>query len=204
MAECTDANKKTTTEMKKTLPARTPVLKVFQQQQGILEDETIKYVLPIFASTEDERYPLGSAVLLQIAEKRFLISAAHVFDENNHAGVNIEFPGQDSFVSLVGRVVITPVPSSNDRDDDVLDIAVLHLSDEHGISGGGLFRMGTFREINQGKGKIVLVGIPVTRKPKCLLATNITVALEMIRAEHPDLTREIPGSTYFKLGITKS
>lgn len=287
--------------MKKKLPPLTPAHQAFNKQTATAEDQTTRYVIPLYAIDENnERYSLGSAVLLKIKDKKFLSSAAHVFDENKNPKnpTNIEIPGKNTFIPIPGQVLKTGLPASGKREDDPYDIAVVQLNDDiaeqlnhhefltinqvdpsdkpykqslytftgypgtkqkmpkgdaltlepvrytsmplppekypsgfqlgphhaidfdkkkmiarngklqtppdpHGVSGGGLFRLGTFNEIKNGQATPTLVGIAIETQPGCLLATNITFALELIKSEHPDLDDEIPHSEYCKLDITK-
>jgi len=279
----------------------TPTHAAFNQRVADAEDRTAKYVIPLYATDEDgQRYCLGSAVLLQINKTRFLLSAAHVFDENknpNHA-TNIEIIGNTHLVPISGSVIKSPLPPSGKRTDDHFDIVVIPLTndlaaelerftfldstqvdpsdkpykqslytftgypstkqklvkagtltieavrytgmplhpeqyptgfalgphtgidyskkqmiartgkvqsppDPHGVSGGAIFRLGTFEEIANGTSTETLVGIAIEDHKTSLIGTNITYALEMIRAHYPELEDHLPRSEYFKIDATK-
>jgi hypothetical protein len=75
--------------------------------------------------------------------------------------------------------------------------------DPHGVSGGGLFRLGTFDDIKNNASTPALVGIAIEDHNTCLIATNIAYALELIRADQPELDEHIPHSTYLKINVTK-
>jgi hypothetical protein len=241
-------------------------------------------------------YCLGSAVLLKIADQTFLISAAHVFDENKNPKhrTNIAIVGKHQLIPLGGGVIKSPIPPSGRRSDDKIDIAIVSLGreiaqelgnfsfleinqvdpsdapykqslytftgypstkqepiknltltiapvrytsgplppdkypagyefgphtgidyskkqmiarsgkvqappDPHGLSGGGIFRLGTFDQIASGTNREVLVGIAIEDHKTSLIGTNITFALEMIRAYHPELDQHIPHGKYLKI-----
>jgi hypothetical protein len=286
---------------KQQLPELTPKHIAFNAQAAATEDQTTRYVIPLYAIDENkERYALGTAVLLKINDKHFLITAAHVMDENKNPrwATDIEIPGKNKFIPLNGQVIKTPLPPSGKRNDDKWDTAVVQLNndlitqldhhdvldinqvdpsdkpykksiytftgypstkqkmpkngiltiepvrytsgpldpdkfpegydfgphlgidyskkkmiarngkiqsppDPHGVSGGGLFRIGTYDDIANKKNKPALVGIAIEDHKTSLIATNITVALEMIRADQPDLSDAIPKSEYFHFDVTK-
>jgi hypothetical protein len=71
----------------------------------------------------------------------------------------------------------------------------------HGSSGGGIFRLGTFEEINNGTATPTLIGIATTVKSKCLLGTNIAYALAMIGASYSHLSDVIPQSDYCQFTV---
>jgi hypothetical protein len=73
--------------------------------------------------------------------------------------------------------------------------------DPYGVSGGGLFRLGTFDDIKNNAPTPTLVGIAIENHKTCLIAINIAYALELIRANHQEL--DIPQSTYLSIDVTK-
>lgn len=106
---------------KQKLPPLTPAHIAFNKNVTAGEDQTTRHVIPLYAIDENkERYALGSAVLLQITDKKFLISAAHVFDENKNTKnpTDIEIPGANTFVPVHGSVIKSPLPPSGKRADD--------------------------------------------------------------------------------------
>jgi hypothetical protein len=106
---------------KQKLPALTPAHIAFDKNKMTAEDLTTRHVIPLYAIDENkERYALGSALLLQITAKKFLISAAHVFDENKNAKnpTDIEIPGANTFIPVHGSVIKSPLPPSGKRADD--------------------------------------------------------------------------------------
>lgn len=117
--------------MKKKLPELTPAHLAFRANTATLEDHTARYVTPLYGVDEDdERYAYGSAVLLQIAKKYFLVTAAHVLDENQREHATIQVFGRNTFHSLSGPSLRSPLPASGSRDDDVYDTGILELPDD--------------------------------------------------------------------------
>jgi hypothetical protein len=76
--------------------------------------------------------------------------------------------------------------------------------DPHGVSGGGVFRLGTWEEIVAGTNqeRLVGIGIEVRRAEHSLLGTRIAYALEMIRSYHPTLSDYLPRSEYLRVDVT--
>lgn len=287
---------------KQQLPAITPAHAAFNKRANEAQDRTTKYVVPLYAMNDQGKtYCLGSAVLLKIVDQAFLISAAHVFDENQNPKqpTNIAIVGKHQLIPLGGGAIKSQRPPSGKRSDDKIDIAVVDLSteiadeldhfsfldvnqvdpsdapykqslytftgypstkqkpikdvtltiepvrytsgplqpdkypagyelgphsgidynrkqmiarsgkvqappDPHGVSGGGIFRLGTFDQIVEGTNREVLVGIAIEDHKTSLIGTNITFALEMIRAYHPALDQYIPHGKYNKISATKA
>ena len=117
---------------KKKLPPLTPAHASFNKTTAAAEDQSTKYVIPLYAIDKTgDRYALGSAALLTINAKKFLISAAHVFDENKNPEhpTDIEIPGKNTFIPISGSVIKSALPPSGKRSDDKIDIAVVPLND---------------------------------------------------------------------------
>ncbi len=279
------------------LPIITPAHQQFRQRTAAAEDRTTQYVTPIYADHDNNKYGLGSGVLLVVQQEHFLITAAHIIDE--HHTTNLYLLAEKHFLAIGGPVLMTPLPASGDRNDAPLDVAVLHLNaetatavqahkqfltinrvdasdkpythslytitgypstkqpppkggiltttpvrftsvplppdqypkpftlgthfgipydkkkqiarnlkverppDPHGISGGGLFRLGTFDQIKHGTNTESLIGIAIEARPHSLISTNITIALELIRADHPELDDHIPRCSYGNITVQK-
>jgi hypothetical protein len=84
-------------------------------------------VLPLFREDSNGRpEQFGSGVLVQVGDQRFLISAAHVFDEFTSPPILI--PGKEGLTGVKGEYFITPLPESGARRDDLLDLGFLPLS----------------------------------------------------------------------------
>src|SRR5205814_2299369 len=117
---------------KQRLPSVTPAQKAFNKNKTAAEDQTTRYVIPLYAIENKERYALGSAVLLQIGDKEFLLSAAHVFDVNKNPKslTDIAIPGANTFIPVYGSVSKSPLPRAGKRVDDKIDLAIVRL-DEH-------------------------------------------------------------------------
>jgi hypothetical protein len=83
-----------------------------------------KHVIPIFIP-DDKGNPriLGSGVLLAIQERHFLVSAAHVFDENE-MNSTLYYPQGESLAILQGQVHKTQCDC---RENDKVDIGFMEL-----------------------------------------------------------------------------
>jgi len=283
------------------LPAITPEHREFNRRKSVVEDRAAKYVVPLYGTAErSKRYVVGSGVLVRIEENAFLITAAHVLDEQQRVRTNIEVPGRNALLPLGGQALKTPLPSSGRREEDLIDIGILPLQrdavdellahfnfldvqqldpsdvpgtqtlytfvgyassqhegprwgvltiepvrytsgplppdrypkgfqlethasidfdakrmvartervqtppDPHGVSGGGVFRVGTWDEIIAGTNSEQLVGIAIEMRKQegCLLGTRIAIPLEMIRAQFPRLSGFIPISRYLRVNAS--
>lgn len=84
-------------------------------------------VIPLLGETNNGKpRPVGSAVLLEIAGQHFLLTAAHVLDENDITPLYL--PGKSGFVALHGNSKRTVAPEG-DRDLDRYDLGYVHLPD---------------------------------------------------------------------------
>ncbi len=82
-------------------------------------------VIPLLGETNDcKPRPVGSAVLLEIAGKHFLLTAAHVLDENDITPLYL--PGKNGFVALHGNSKRTAAPEGG-RDLDRYDLDYVEL-----------------------------------------------------------------------------
>jgi len=85
-------------------------------------------IIPIIGSDEDgEPCPVGSGILFGVGNERFLITAAHVLDENKLT--TLYLPGESELVELAGPGRQS-TPPKNNRLLDHLDAAYLHLSSD--------------------------------------------------------------------------
>jgi hypothetical protein len=83
-------------------------------------------IIPILGSTEQgQPCPVGSGILLGVGKERFLITAAHVLDENKIT--TLYLPGNAELIELSGQSRQSKPPENN-RDLDTLDTAYIHLS----------------------------------------------------------------------------
>lgn len=81
-------------------------------------------VLPIYGATDQgEPTHIGSAILVDIAEGCFLLTAAHVIDWNKSTSL---FIGANGFLELKQEVLISVAPGG-DRSNDHVDFAIAPL-----------------------------------------------------------------------------
>jgi hypothetical protein len=83
-----------------------------------------KAILPIYAVVRKSHTHLGTCTLIQIAEQRFLVTAAHVLDE--HKKAELWVGGMRHLVRLTGRFVDSISPGGL-RKQDHHDIAILQI-----------------------------------------------------------------------------
>lgn len=84
-------------------------------------------VRPIYGAT-DRGAPvhIGTALLLELPEGRFLLTAAHVIDHNRHTSLYV---GADVFSILQFEALVTAAPHGN-RASDHADFAIAPLSED--------------------------------------------------------------------------
>ncbi|HEX8170996.1 MAG TPA: hypothetical protein VF824_10695 [Thermoanaerobaculia bacterium] len=111
------------------LPALSRAHREFNRRLALVEDRVAKYVVPLYGTDErGQRYVIGSGVLVQVHDEGFLVTAAHVLDENRRAMTNIEVPGRGALVPIGGQALKSPLPASGRREDDWIDIGAVPLS----------------------------------------------------------------------------
>ena len=94
----------------------------------ILAKEYLKSVRPIYGSTEHGKpYHIGSCVLIEVSNLKYLITAAHVIDHNEITTLYVS--GANDLIQIEAEALITN-PSNGNRDDDKLDFAILLLPTE--------------------------------------------------------------------------
>lgn len=82
-------------------------------------------VVPIVGeSSNGQPYPVGSGVLLEFGNARWLVSAAHVLDEADHNTIYI--PGKSGPIPLEGDFMKSKAPDAG-RYDDLIDLGFLNM-----------------------------------------------------------------------------
>lgn len=106
-----------------------------QRAAAAAEKLFLPATLPIYSADEMRPDQIGTAILISIGGTRFLLTAAHVLDECEDAGM---FAGADGqFVPISGRASIT-LKVAGKREDDHFDIAVIPLEGELETSLAGI------------------------------------------------------------------
>jgi hypothetical protein len=108
---------------------------------------------------------IGSAVLLEICERRFLCTAAHVLDARD--GRDVHLPHGRTLQPFGAAVHITQMPASGRREDDKLDFAIVELEGDN-FDRFSSYRFITLAEIDQNEvpraGRTyAFAGYPVSR-----------------------------------------
>ena len=86
-----------------------------------------KFVCPIFsANRKSEPELVGSGVLLRVSSRVFLLTAAHILDENERT--NFYVSGKSELIELLGRSYYGVSPGSGRRRDKI-DVGFVLLSD---------------------------------------------------------------------------
>ena len=87
-------------------------------------------VVPLYRDNEREiPDPIGSALLINVRDQLFLVSAAHVLD-HLAAGENMWFPASQNRRRHLGGTLHYKLMSREDRKQDKTDVAVLKLEGE--------------------------------------------------------------------------
>lgn len=110
-----------------------------RKEQGVKAAEEvaktlIKYHRLIYSVSEDQRLdPLGTGVLLRVDNSFFLVTAAHVLDENTHETTqyrDLATYGKREAVILNGGSFRTSVPRGKTRREDRIDVGFILLESE--------------------------------------------------------------------------
>jgi hypothetical protein len=93
--------------------------------------ESINAICPIHAASDRDRPILtGTGTLLDFGKERFLVTAAHVYDEYTQRHMTLYIPAGANgvLVELSGQAFSTSIPKSGKRTDDRLDLAFICLN----------------------------------------------------------------------------
>lgn len=92
---------------------------------GSRVEQTAKSTLCFFThDPKQESKPAGCGVFVKIKEEYFVITAAHVLAEHLTTTYIIM---EENAITLGGRAISSPMPSTGTRDDDKIDLTVLKL-----------------------------------------------------------------------------
>ncbi|QGG77089.1 hypothetical protein [Pseudomonas syringae] len=85
-------------------------------------------LVPIFVESRDSGriQQVGTGIFLELQEKPFLFTAAHVTD-TMHSG-QLMVPNSDGLVEIEGYMACVDLPPEENREDDPIDIAYYRLS----------------------------------------------------------------------------
>src|ERR1043166_1406551 len=134
---------------------------------------------------------IASAVLLDAGAHAFALTASHVLDKE--PGGELLLGRKGDAVSLRGPRALTRIPAGGTRDDDHIDLAMVHLTDKVRSS----FDRDEFIQVGQlylgpsQAGDFIVAGYPITHQPRVLAPGNDTAHLYGLLAEElaPDTYR---------------
>ena len=89
-------------------------------------------IRPIYGCNKKfDPYFIGSCVLIEVEGKKYLITAAHIIDDNDFTTLYSSGNGdKDILVELTSKKAIVTKAEGNNRDNDQLDFAILPLTTE--------------------------------------------------------------------------
>lgn len=102
-------------------------LEALQESLNIWATNFAWSVRPIYGRKRGKPEHIGSCILLRIKNIPYLLTAAHVIDENQHTSLSVA--GRDGFVKISGNFKITN-KVDGDRNRDRYDFAITELSSE--------------------------------------------------------------------------
>lgn len=159
-----------------------------------------RYVVPIFADVNDVPVSMGTGFLLNTGEDHVLVTAAHVLDGLTSLP-HYFYVEQKVKRALNPPVLLSKLPPSGDRGDDLVDVGVVFLGDEwlppyRAIGRDAMLPnlLTPYAMPRAGK-KFAFVGYPST-KGKANRA-----ALDIRSASYAYLSGPAAPETYTKLGL---
>lgn len=99
----------------------------YREIQNDAANDILKSTCQFLTAKDGATVPFASGVFIRVGDNYFLISAAHVM-EDNHDELYVPAENNDS-IRLGGELNINSIPSTLSRDDDQIDIAILKLDE---------------------------------------------------------------------------
>lgn len=150
------------------------------QCSEVLAKKYLRSVRAVYGSTENGKpVHIGSCVAVKIKEERYLITAAHVIDHNEITSLYVS--GEKHLVLIESTAHLTVAPQG-DRDEDVIDFAVLHLSDDM------MVKIGNIEYISE---KDILLR-DLKQSEKCCLALGYPNSKNKINPKYGNNVKETP------------
>ena len=86
---------------------------------------------PIFIKEENHYEHIGTGVLLNIWNKTYLLTVAHIIDFIYEKNEELYLPNNEgSFIKIEGKLFHNPLVYKQDRDDDKIDFSYFELSEQ--------------------------------------------------------------------------
>ena len=108
----------------------TTILQHMKSMMWASEKKQSKHVCPIVGAEENGRPLLvGSGVLAKFGNRHFVLTAAHVLDENQFS--TMYFAGDDHLIELTGTKCFCSCSPTGVRKDDKYDVGFIELDDRY-------------------------------------------------------------------------
>lgn len=146
----------------------------------VLSGKYLKSVRAIYGSTENGKPEhIGSCVAVIIKNENYLITAAHVVDHNEK--ISLYVSGEKKLVLIETTAFLTTAPNDN-RDDDIIDFAILKISPEMKE------RIGNIEYISE----VDILTRDLTDNEKCCLALGYPNSKNKIKPNSGKNLKETP------------
>jgi hypothetical protein len=141
---------------------------------------------------------VGSAVLLDAGEHAFALTASHVLDEESSGELLLGRMGHA--VSLRGPRALTRIPPGGSRQDDQVDLAMVHLTEavRSSFAPDEFIKPSDLYLDRPPTGNFILTGYPLSHQPRRLAPGDDAVRMYTLVAD------EIPVSHYGRDGYNRA
>jgi len=151
-------------------------------------------------NAKGEPAPIGCGLLISLADKFFMLTAAHVIAED-YNNIFIILPNKE--LQLGGVLHFTPLPATGKREDDKIDIAVMELDDSVVVEILATHKFITLNNIEIGHNDVQMpyylsVGYPATKTEK------VWGKAEISAIPYPYQTELESGFNFEKFGFASS
>ena len=132
-------------------------------------DEILKSTIQFFFdNAKPNQHAAGSGILLNIAEKYFIVTAAHVFSEQSE---KLYVIASEEAISLGGMLYTTPIPKFGSRLDDKIDLAIIEIEGDIATKIKTEYKFIELNDILLGHGmdpdsRYLAIGYPLTKTKK--------------------------------------
>ena len=163
-------------------------------------EDVSRYIVPIFADIRGAPVSMGTGFLVNAGQDHILVTAAHVLDHLTSLP-HYFYMDQKLKRALTPPILVSKLPPSGDRADDLVDVGIVILRDEGlppypnvGRDSMPLDVISPYAMPRAGK-KFAFVGYPSSK------GKADRVALDVRSASYAYLSGPAPAETYAKLGL---